>query len=350
MLQRFEASPVPVTVMLWDDYCYCADTLPNWVHTIHYPKSTWDIRSLASFYDVLLWGGGAILDDNQFDRDPNNINTGNLFIRLSEMMIDGGKDVYAIGLSSNASFSSMEYCQRLNNVVKGCKYFSIRDPYSLETLRKNGVDVSCVALCEDIALANRNIVGQPTHQGERYRVAFAPLCFKPLRAHNKHVVELIHSSLSSVGVEHEIRLVPFYNKGGADERYLSKMMDEFGRPEWMSLGVYSSEISENEIANANLAVCYRYHASLVALAYGVPTIACCYDEHPHYLNKVHHIAELFGEEDNLMVYGEFDDERFARKLKELLENSDDKKPCLSLLEVSRAWLDELCDVIVQSLS
>lgn len=347
VLQRFEGCPLPVTVMLWNDYAYREDTLPSWVEVIHYPKSTWDIRLLASCYEVLVWGGGAILDDNQFDRDPDNVNTGNLFIRLSEMMIGRGKGVYAIGLSSNESFSSLEYCRRLAAVVEGCRYFSVRDPYSYAVLAEHGIDTSHVSLCEDLALANRDITVRPVRRrGGGCTVAFSPLCLDSLYAHNVHVLGLIHDALDSLGIEYEICLVPFCNERGVDDWYLGRMLNEFGHPAWARLGGYSSEIDDNEIIDSDLAICYRYHASLIALAYGVPLVACCYDGHAHYPNKMRHALELFEEEDGLMMYSSFDDDSFIRRIKSLVSDTAERKSCAELLGKSREWLDELCEGIV----
>ena len=92
-----------VAVLLWDNFYYPADLLDSRVTILHYPRSTWELQQLADHFSVLVWGGGAIIDDKQFDDDPNNTKTGNLFIRLSKLMLARGKSVYSLALSTNDS-------------------------------------------------------------------------------------------------------------------------------------------------------------------------------------------------------------------------------------------------------
>lgn len=117
---------------------------------IHCPRSTWELRQLSEHFDILVWGG-AILDEKRFPHDSKNINTGNLFIWLNGEMQKRGKDMYAVGLSANATLNhGTDYSERLDAVIRGCHHISMRDAYSIETLRAAGVGGASVELCEDI--------------------------------------------------------------------------------------------------------------------------------------------------------------------------------------------------------
>lgn len=74
-------------VLLWDNFEYPRMSLDPRVHVIHCPRSLWELQWYADAFDVLVWGGGAIIDDEQFSNDSFNINTGNLFIHLSSLML-----------------------------------------------------------------------------------------------------------------------------------------------------------------------------------------------------------------------------------------------------------------------
>lgn len=68
----------------------------------------------------MVWDGGAILDEKQFPHGPKIIYTGNFFIWLNEEMKKRGKDVYAVGLSANATLNrGTEYSERLDTVIGG---------------------------------------------------------------------------------------------------------------------------------------------------------------------------------------------------------------------------------------
>ena len=142
------------TVLVWDNKDLPTDYFGSKVRILHYPASTWDIEYLGSNFDTIIWGGGAILDDNQFTDNQRNINTGNLFIRLNKRVLERNGHVWCIGLSSNDHLADAEYIENLNFIVNRCDHFSLRDPYSLSVLRAAGIDTGNITLCEDIAFAS----------------------------------------------------------------------------------------------------------------------------------------------------------------------------------------------------
>ena len=144
VLKSFNGKNVRVSVLLWNDPYYVPDNLPEYVDLVHYPQSRWHLDQLADYYDALVWGGGAILDDTQYTSDPYNYNTGNLFILLTEAMLNRGKKVYSLGLSSNISLSDREYLKKLQRIIFDSSCFSLRDENSFRTLERANLDVSRV--------------------------------------------------------------------------------------------------------------------------------------------------------------------------------------------------------------
>lgn len=125
-----------VTVLL--DYNDKYNILKNGyknVSYLHYPKSVYDFDLLVSKFDKLVFGGGAIIDDRNYNfEDPFSITLSKLLIELSIKFIDNNKDVYWIGLSSNIDFKNASFVKKLKYIVDNAKYISLRDINSLNLL------------------------------------------------------------------------------------------------------------------------------------------------------------------------------------------------------------------------
>lgn len=351
MLEHLGGRGARVSVLLWDDPDYDFSRLPSCADQIHYPRSIWELRQLAEYFDVLVWGGGAIIDERQFDHDPKNINTGNLFIWLSEEMLKHDKDVYAVGLSANDSLEAdTEFSRRLGAVVAGCEHFSLRDGYSLETLRDAGVDVARVELCEDIVFGNGAIGSRPPRlEGSPYTVGVVFMTGDVTNAHNRRALpRIIECVRERYGDDCRIRLVPFYNFWKFDTTLLGQLVDELGVSDLVEVAPYTDDLSRLALLDCDAVLAYRYHACLVSAAAGIPTLFMCVDDHPHYRNKMRRIAEVFGMSDNLLMASScLDDGSFDARFAELLSAPSAPVASNGLFRETSDFLERICSSIVE---
>ena len=341
-----------VYVLLWDNELYERSGLDYRCNVIHYPPSVWDLEILADSFDAVVWGGGAILDDSQYNNDPYNFNTGNLFIRLSEQMLAKGKRVYALGLSTNAVLGSESYIQHLSRIISSACVFSLRDPYSLETLKHAGVDCSNVTLCEDLVFAYSDI-----HQlGDRNNMKHKPvlgvvlLCTEDSYSDNLSILSVLTKSelLSKEG--YEISLIPFLGEGSSDEKYYQRLIDELPETEIpIRVKKYFPSLKESPLLECSLVVSSKYHASLISDIARIPNISIWSEAHPHYRNKMTHLSEIAGVPQTLLSLSE------ARKgsvmedaLSSLLGPSAVPFVSRDFLERQSDWLKGICDNIVES--
>lgn len=352
MLQHLEGRGARVSVLLWDDPDYDFSRLPAHADQIHYPRSTWELRQLAEYFDVLVWGGGAIIDERQFTHDPKNINTGNLLIWLSEEMQKRGKDVYAVGLSANESLLPVtEFARRLDGVIRGCCHVSLRDDYSLESLRMAGVDVSHIELCEDIVFGNRSIGRPALAKSDGVRTVGVVLMLGDVTAdHNERVLpRIIASTRERFGAECRIRLIPFYNFWKFDTTLIKELCDKLGISGDVEIAPYTDILEDSAILDCDAVVAYRYHACLVSAASGIPTLFMCVDGHPHYRNKMRHIAEVFGMADYLLMTSTcLDDGSFDAGFASLLEGECVPKASQGIFVATSEFLERICDSIAGS--
>lgn len=351
ILKHFKGKNTRVTVLLWDYMHYDPSDLPEFVDTLHYPSNTWHLRQLVSSFDVLVWGGGAILDDLQYTDDPFNFNTGNLFIRLSSMMHDEGKSVYSLGLSSNAVFTSEGYINKLARIVSESEYFSLRDEHSFRTFQNAGIDMSKVHLCEDVVFGDpdiKSVVPVQNSGNGRLLVGVVLFCSEEHTEHNVCLLTALADYACKRNIDLDVRLIPFFDCYGADRRYLEMISDRVDLPNRLSIGEYSSSLEDNEIFNCDAVICYRYHAALLAGAKGIRSLFVCNDSHPHYPNKIAHLAKLFDYEDNVVDESALNESNFELYFDRLFAPAPAPNVRAGLFEETCEWLESVCSSIASS--
>lgn len=291
-----------IYVLLWDNPRYDRWGLNPAVHVIHYPSSIWDLEILSDRFDVVVWGGGAILDDKQLDGNPGNINTGNLFILLNELMIGKGKKVFALGLSANDKLEDEDYIRRLSAIIDSSELFSLRDPYSLQTLVDAGVNAGQVALCEDLAFSNqglRALRASYTPVSEK-RLGVVLLCVEDQFTHNLELLRLLLGNDRLRDEGYIISLIPFLDENGWDILHFRRLKESLPDCERVVIERCARNIEDTPIASCSRLISYKYHAALIADVLGIPNLSVYCNSHPHYKNKMMHLADLADVRSSLM--------------------------------------------------
>ena len=341
------------TVLLWDNPTYERLSLDLRVNTIHYPTTTWQLEALAAAFDIVVWGGGAILDDRQFDSNPVNFNMGNLFIRLSEMMIARDKSVRCLGLSSNTTLEGGRYLSHLAHIVTESRDFSIRDPYSLTTFTDNGIPSEQIWRCHDLALADKSLpdlqreirLDGPNEAESTFTLGFALFNDDSLASNNAHVVDATLDIFEKAmpGSSIRARLIPSLNENGFDE-HLYELVQELCEHdrEQIELAPYVIDLRHSPLLSCDACVCYKYHAALIAGTLGIPFLAVSKGGHPHYRNKMHFLTELMGTPESFVESHDFAEhpERTLGVLAELVQAPRQLDP--QFLEDAQSYLGDTC--------
>ena len=338
-------------VLLWDNVSYPRLNIDCSVRVVHYPQTTWELEQLIDSVEAVVWGGGAILDDRQFDDNPENYNTGNLFIRLSLLAIARSKPLYCLGLSTNDILSDLNYLRHLQAIIDKAHVFSIRDGYSLSALQESGIDCSRITLCNDIAFGSkalesishspRRSVGSPD---VGVRIGIVCLSTEDLFDHYFHVINSLLEGPITIRIE-RITLVPFFNEQSADTQYLNRLKTKCTDSRRVEVSPYSETLESLAIFDCDFCICYKYHAALIANSAGIPTLNVYYDAHPHYKNKMKQVADIFSYQTHLV-----DSETLEQNPRELITQAvmDSLLPEKSHapFEETSAWLNEICNDII----
>lgn len=71
-------------------------------------------------------------------------------------------------------------------------------------------------------------------------------------------------------------------------------MREIPRPEWMAVEEYVKRSADTPIARCTILVSCKYHTTLIAGILGIPNLVVYCEAHPHYKNKMTHLADSAG--------------------------------------------------------
>lgn len=284
------------------------------MNIIHYPKTKFDYNYLADIFDGVIFGGGAIIDDDCYQKkDSYQYDLGRIFVELSLAFLSKEKKVHAIGVSTNQEIVNNEYKEKLNYIINRSTSFSVRDQYSQKVLETIG---KCrISLIQDVVLTHTFNYVPEVHDGKE-RIGIIWICQDNLRDNLIKLIEHINTLYHSNEVE--IYLIPFYNYRNCDINFY-KNICEFLRYDNIHVSEMSysfREISER-VNECNLIISMRYHGALLGLMHGRYTVALLYNEHKHYYNKMTDLFEKYRCGENLFTSIE--------QLKSIFPVSADKK-------------------------
>lgn len=257
-------------------------------------------------------GGGAILDDVQYDSRQDNYNTGNIFIRLSEIMLASNKKVYALGLGTNDAFSSEAYLKRLQRIIDGAELFTLRDQPSYDVLKESGINMERIGRCEDIAFANKLLMCpelRKAHDGK----ALGIVSFHIPAMHETNVA-MLNDVLDLFSDEPSMRIVLIPFNVTADAWYLPKLRGACSDPGRVEIAPYADNLSDSSIFDCDFLVVSRYHAALIASVAGIPYICVVPEMHRHYRNKMRYLSQLVDYEDHFLSASDWSDNQYGKAL------------------------------------
>jgi hypothetical protein len=118
------------------------------------PKMINDYFILSNFYDLMIVGGGAMIDDDNYGAKKERSSLTYSLIKLSRCFINSHKQSLWIGISAVTDINNKELARDLKEVINNSNYFSVRDKYSLLVLAELGIDTKKVKLIHDLVFYN----------------------------------------------------------------------------------------------------------------------------------------------------------------------------------------------------
>lgn len=269
------------------------------VNYIHYPQTVYDYDVIAEKFDVLVFGGGAIIEDGIYwEAYDYGINICRTVVDLPLRFIAQNKKVFCIGLSTSTALSNPEYIQKLQAVIQRVTCFSVRDNYSLKTLKNAGISVDNVPVMNDLVYANEflypavNFNNHTKKNSKTVHIGIVYIVAEETKEAFSYLIQKIKDEVLSQQKEYKITLIPFYDSWHIDLNFYRNFVQG---EENIDVIPYTTSLQEMiDIFNTqDYMVCARYHGILLSLCLNIPCIALYYDTHQHYFNKISYLLEQF---------------------------------------------------------
>lgn len=293
-----KTSGLQITIMLWDNPNYDTKKFSN-ITFVHYPKSTSDLDQLVDYFDIIMFGGGAIIDDSEYnEKSLNYKELGTLLIEISLRAIASKKKLICYGLSTNKQLNKKEYVKYLSKIAKEAEFFSVRDKNSFETLKKLGIPTRQIRIVKDLVLASQDlkcITKEKHSDGEIMRIGLNLMCDDYTRKRFPIFVKQIRKfATENKYKEIHVTLIPFYEYLDIDSYSYKNLIEEYNCGETWQIAPFANTMKDlvDTLMQQDVVIAMRYHCSLISGILGLPTMAVCYDKHPHYLNKITALKDI----------------------------------------------------------
>ena len=310
LIDYFEMNDnIHLTVMLANnlDYNILQSKFKN-ISIIHYCQTFNDFKILANYYDKLVVGGGALLDDSNYNLIYGcEVSLSSIVIGLSNVFCELNKEVYWLSLSSNRYISNEQFIIDLKNVVPKLKYFSLRDKNSFDTLKLIGLDVNNIKLDHDIVLAN-NIFKNLSLKKDNNIGIILISNDKFLSFYVNFINKLITYLESKHYNDFKINLIPFYDYCHFDLKFI-KELSNLINSKYINILPFKDNMKDiyKLFVENKYIISMRYHSSLVSMINNNNLISIYDDSYVHYYNKMSYIHSYYSNDDLLLAYSEFDD-------------------------------------------
>lgn len=345
LLEKIDSTKYSVTVMLADNPEYKLENYKN-INFIHYPKTNMDINIIANYFDKVIFGGGALIEDEHYNKnDSYKYNTATILIDLSIAAILNNKKVYCLGLSTSKELNNKEYIAKLDFIIENSKYFSLRDLNSLYTLKEYGIkNINKINVIYDLAfsLKNTEYKFEELNNSGEFIIGLVLIGFSD-KEKLKNIITWTCECSKTLKKSIEIRLIPFYDFCKSDIVNLTKIANEINVGIPIKILPYFQEYEDimDAFSKCNLIINMRYHSSLLSLKTGIPSLHIVYDIHTHYKNKMKDLEEKYNIPELFLSYENLNKENMYNSLDyafnniskiNLLESNVSKQICDRAIE------------------
>lgn len=191
--------------------------------------------------------------------------------------------------SSKAKLTNQEYINKINTIIKKSKYFSVRDKYSYNTLINScGCDEKSIDIISDIIIANKEL--KYIRKDNKNKISDVGVIWIPYDENLEKLTEL----LKNINKNYSIHLIPFYEYYNFDTITYTNVLEQ-NKMKNVIIEKYCNDIEGicNTLKKCDIIISMRYHGILLSNLLNIPSISICYNNHPHYYNKIKYLSEVF---------------------------------------------------------
>lgn len=329
-----------ITIMLADNPEYNIDKYKD-VKFIHYPKTLYDFNIIAQQFDYIIFGGGAIIDDKQYNNENSyKYDLGTILVKLAIRGIAFNKKVICLALSASTNLTNEDYLRKLEYIINNSYYFSVRDSFTKNALSEKfkHLDNKIIQI-QDIVLANKTIYKKLSKENkpiskESIDIGIVWIANDDnLDKINKLLQDIEQFRIAQKIKKCNINFIPFYEYKNIDTKFYERVINSNSNGK-MDFKIEKIANNIDEIIDIftknDIIIGMRYHAILIACGLNIPCVSICYDIHAHYLNKINYLNNVF-ENSTILSYTNFSDEDVIKNIQ--ISLSKDKYKIAKEIEI-----------------
>lgn len=339
-------SKYEITIMLADNKDFKVDKYVKF-RCIHYPRTQFDFDQIVKYFDYIVFGGGAIIDDTNFNNEKAfSFDLASIFIKTSLKAFEYGKKVIVLGVSSSSIIQNQNYLSNLEIVIDKSMFFSVRDNYTKKILCEKFPNVkSKITLIVDIAFASKYLLDCELEKSEKnFKVGIIWICNEENSKELKFVLQEVKKYKEKYKIKNFIvELIPFYDYLNNDKNFYKKFLEQYDNE---SIEIIIKDYPDNIVDLLNILkyenclISLRYHGILTAYSIGLPCVSICYDKHPHYCNKIKYLNEIFGF-NNIVNYMSLVQDEVLKEIEVVVNRKDNEEKRKNFLRNSEIELQTL---------
>lgn len=319
---------------------------------IHSPLNVHELVTMESKFDMVLIGGGAVLEDANYDLFNNRYSLGRFVVDICIRFIQTKKPVFVYGVSAANDITNKEYIYKLNYVVNNATYFSCRDSFSITYLEQIGINVKSIKLIDDIVLANPilNTFSGCIHDSKIKEIGVV-FVYNDSKLENLNVLRRFIEYLLDILDEHhefnyKLKLIPFFTHDKYDELCCKEIVSEFGNKNVEFIDMKQDYASFLDFCSSlDYAISMRYHATLLFNILGIRTLDIIWDTHHHYEFKVNYIYQRYMAERYELKFSDLVKDNYNLIQIEEWLNASDINPKLNREKIVREAQEQLKKLI-----
>lgn len=279
LISRPEFHNCVISILLDPYFHYPLNTYKN-LNCYFPPLEYNEIPKLAAYFDEIIVGGGAHIDDSIIT-DLSFIPF--ISLELSTKAIQANKIVRWISVSAISELTNIDYIKKLQFIAAHAKEFSLRDRYSISVLSRCSI--------KDVSF-NHDIAFDYDFSKKTIILTLVPFAREDILLSIIHEVnQFISESCNSW----RVCFLPFFVGNDHDATFVQNVLAKTAcNLEYTVLQNFTNiESMFPVMKGADVFINMRYHASLISLKLNKPTITFCVDSHPHYYNKMKFLSTDF---------------------------------------------------------
>lgn len=295
LLEILQDTNIDITILLSNNYDADSSVYAPY-KTLHYPKRSSDVMAIAENFDVVVWGGGALLDDVEYEYRGQYSTMTYILMSISKAMIKTGGQVIVYGVSTNDVISNKDFLSDLQLIIDKSVFFSLRDTNSLMVLKKSGIKIDKVKLLDDLsifALTNKRTLKKKEKSNI---VVGINLILKEDELDES--VNIVNKIVDIFNGKIKVYFIPFYDYQRHDERMYSEVLKRLKAKDGVEFEVLRRPNNIEELmqifTKCDFVFAMRYHAILTAALTNNRVAMIDYQsKHRHYVNKNNYIKEKY---------------------------------------------------------